>query len=119
MYCCNLQRITAIIGKQITWEKIQVPRRMTRHFGPDPPTTYRDPNISPVQDGGFASRPAQANGTAQTKETAVNLPLRSRDPDNFSFCRELESGVSDLSGKSSSGGDDKKDYCLSEPKVSR
>lgn len=42
-----LQRMAALTGKPITWEKVQVPTETTRHRGPDPPTTHR-----PTQDSG-------------------------------------------------------------------
>lgn len=116
----SLQRIAALTGRPITWEKIEVPRRRTsrlrqRHCGPDPPTTYTDPITSPVQDNGHALASETANQKAQTKDPALTLPLgphghlKSHDPDDLSTCSDLESGVADLSSRSSSGGDDRKD----------
>uniref|UniRef100_UPI003AAB719B myotubularin-related protein 7b n=1 Tax=Centroberyx gerrardi TaxID=166262 RepID=UPI003AAB719B len=102
------ERIAALTGKPITWEKIQVPRRRTsqlrqRHRGPDPPTTHAPPTAGP----------APASGPP--KDPALTLPLgpavqvKGRDPDDLSTCSDLESGVADLSSRSSSGGDDGKD----------
>lgn len=117
----SLQRIAALTGKPITWEKIEVPRRRRtshlrqRHCGPDPPTTYTDPITSPVQDNGHALYSAPASGKAQTKDPTLTLPLwphthlKSHDPDDLSVCSDLESGVGDLSSRSSGGGDDRKD----------
>lgn len=109
-------------GKPITWEKVKVARRRTchlrqRHCGPDPPTTYKDlePITSPAQDDSHALSSEPANQKAQTKDPALTLPLgphtqhKSHDPDDLSTCSDLESGVADLSSRSSSGGDDRKD----------
>lgn len=114
------ERIAALTGKPIMWEKIKVPQRKTsrqrqRHCGPDPPTTYTDPITSPAQDNGHALSSEPANQKAQTKDPALTLPLgppvqlKSHDPDDLSTCSDLESGVADLSSRSSSGGDDGKD----------
>lgn len=116
----SLQRIAALTGKQITWEKIEVPRRRTshlrqRHCGPDPPTTFTDPITSPVQDNGHALCSAPTNGKTQITNPAFTLPLepdthfKTHNPDDLSACSDLESGVADLSSRSSSGGDDRKD----------
>ncbi|XP_040001636.1 myotubularin-related protein 7b isoform X2 [Xiphias gladius] len=117
------ERIVALTGKPIMWEKIEVPRRRTshlrqRHRGPDPPTTYTGPITSPAQDNGHAVSSEPANQKAQTKEPALTLPigpqaqLKSHDPDDLSTCSDLESGVADLSSRSSSGGDYGKDLDL-------
>ncbi|XP_035515398.1 myotubularin-related protein 7-like [Morone saxatilis] len=114
------ERIAALTGKPITWEQIKVPRRRTsrlqpRHCGPDPPTTYTDPITSPAQDNGHTLSSEPANQKAQTKDPVLILPLgphthlKSHDPDDLSTCSDLESGVADLSSRSSSGGDDRKD----------
>lgn len=116
----SLQRIAALTGKQIRWEKIEVPRRRTSHLRqrscrPDPPTTYTDPISSPAQDKGHALSSEPANQKAQTKDPVLTMPLgphthlKSHDPDDLSSCSDLESGVADLSSHSSSGGDDGKD----------
>lgn len=116
----SLQRIAALTGKPITWEKIEVPRRRTshlrqRHCGPDPPTTYTDPITSPAQDGSHAVSSEPAGQTAQTKDHALTLliephtQLKSHNPEDLSTCSDLESGVADLSSRSSSGGDYGKD----------
>lgn len=100
------------------WEKIEVPRRKTsylqrRHCGPDPPTTSTDPITS--QDNSRALSSAPAKGNALTKDPTLTLPLgphshlKSHNPDDLSTCSDLESGVGDLSSRSSSGGDDRKD----------
>ncbi|XP_049901542.1 myotubularin-related protein 7-like [Epinephelus moara] len=114
------ERIAALTGKPITWEKVSVPRRRTsqlrqKHCGPDPPTTYTDPITSPAQDNGHALSSEPANRKTQTKDPDLTLPLRahaqlkSHNPDDLSTCSDLESGVADLSSRSSSGGDDGKD----------
>lgn len=114
------QRIAALTGQPITWEKITVPRRRTshlrqKHCGPDPPTTYRDSFTSPAKDKSQADSSVAANHQAQTKDPALTLPLglhshlKSHDPDDLSTCSDLESGVADLSSRSSSGGEDRKD----------
>ncbi|XP_069024536.1 phosphatidylinositol-3-phosphate phosphatase MTMR7-like isoform X1 [Embiotoca jacksoni] len=114
------ERIAALSGRPITWEKIQVPRRSTsrlqpRHSGPDPPTTYTDPITSPAPDDGHALSSQPANQKAPPTDPALTLPLgphtqlKSHDPDDLSTCSDLESGVADLSSRSSSGGDDGKD----------
>ncbi|XP_037620770.1 myotubularin-related protein 7-like isoform X1 [Sebastes umbrosus] len=109
------ERIAALTGKPITWEKIEVPRRRTSHLrqmrcGPDPPTTYTDPISSPAQDNGHALCSEAANQKTQTKDPDLTLPLgphtqlKSHNPDDLSTCSDLESGVADLSS-----GDDGKD----------
>uniref|UniRef100_A0A671UR73 Myotubularin related protein 7b n=1 Tax=Sparus aurata TaxID=8175 RepID=A0A671UR73_SPAAU len=114
------ERIAALTGQPITWEKITVPRRRTshlrqKHCGPDPPTTYRDSFTSPAKDKSQADSSVAANHQAQTKDPALTLPLglhshlKSHDPDDLSTCSDLESGVADLSSRSSSGGEDRKD----------
>lgn len=107
------------MGKPITREKVEVPRRTTsrlrqRHSGPDPPAAFPDPITSPAQD----TETANQNKT-QSKDSALTLPLRphtqqlkGHDPDDLSACSDLESGVADLSSRSSSGGDDGKDVDL-------
>lgn len=114
------QRVAALTGKPITWEKIEVRRRRTsrlrlRHCGPDPPSTYSDPITSPAQDNSHTLSSEPANQEAQTKEPALTLqlgphaPLKGHEPDDLSACSDLESGVADLSSRSSSGGDYSKD----------
>ncbi|XP_042083762.1 myotubularin-related protein 7-like [Haplochromis burtoni] len=114
------ERIAELTGKPITWEKIEVPRRRTsclpqRHSGPDPPTLYREPIASLAQDSSHTISSAPANQKTHTKEPALSLPLgphaqlKSHDPDDLSTCSDLESGVADLSSRSSSGGDVGKD----------
>ncbi|XP_006806637.1 myotubularin-related protein 7-like [Neolamprologus brichardi] len=114
------ERIAELTGKPITWEKIEVPRRKTscllhRHSGPDPPTLYREPIASLAQDSSHTLSSAPANQKTHTKEPALSLPLgphaqlKSHDPDDLSTCSDLESGVADLSSRSSSGGDVGKD----------
>lgn len=39
-----LQRITALTGKPITWEKVQVPKETTRHCRPEPPPLTEPPS---------------------------------------------------------------------------
>lgn len=115
-----MQRIAELTGKPITWEKIEVPRRRTsclpqRHSGPDPPTLYRESIASLAQDSSHTLSSAPANQKTHTKEPALSLPLgphtqlKSHDPDDLSTCSDLESGVADLSSRSSSGGDVGKD----------
>lgn len=116
----SLQRMAALTGKIITWEKIEVPRRMTshlqqRHCGPDPPTTYSNPVTSSAQDNGHTRSAEPANQKAQTMNTTLTLPLglqshlKNHNIDDLSTCSDLESGVADLSSRSSTGGDDGKD----------
>lgn len=120
--CCvvSLQRIAVLTGKPIMWEKIDVPRRRTshprqRHCAPNPPTTFTDPITSPVQDNGHALRSASTKWQTQLMNPAFTLPVgpdanfKTYEPDDLSACSDLESGVADLSSRSSSGGDDRKD----------
>ncbi|KAG7235901.1 hypothetical protein INR49_002099 [Caranx melampygus] len=114
--CVQISRIAVLTGQPITWEKIEVPRRRRtthlpqRHCGPDPPTIYTDPITSSAQDTGQA-----ANQKAQTKNPTLNLQiepqsqLKSHDLEDLSTCSDLESGVADLSSRSSSSGDYTKD----------
>lgn len=44
-----------------------------------------------------------------TRPSGPPVQVRSHDPDDLSSCSDLESGVADLSSRSSSGGDDSKD----------
>lgn len=114
----SVQRIAALTGKPIMWEKIEVSRRRTsrlqqRHCGPDPPTTSLDHVASPAQDNGHILSSKAGNQKAQTKVLTLPLgphtKLKSHDPDDLSTCSDLESGVADLSSRSSSGGDYGKD----------
>lgn len=119
MFVFFLQRIVALTGKPIMWEKIEIPRRRTsylrqRHCGPDPPTTHTDPFTSPVQDNDHGFFSAPTNRKADTMASPLTLPLitnnhKNHDPEDFSACSDLESGVADLSSRSSCGGDDRKD----------
>lgn len=80
-----------------------------RHCGPDPPSTYTDPVTSSEQDNGPTLFSEPANQGDQAKEPALTLPLgphtqlKTYDPD------DLESGVADLSSRSSSSGEYGKD----------
>ncbi|XP_076001489.1 phosphatidylinositol-3-phosphate phosphatase MTMR7-like [Genypterus blacodes] len=114
------ERIAALTGKPIILEKIQVPRRRTsqmrqRYCGPDPPSTYTYPITSPVQVNNHTLSSKPANQKALMKDHRLTRPsgpsvqVRSHDPDDLSGCSDLESGVADLSSRSSSGGDDSKD----------
>ncbi|XP_026214615.1 myotubularin-related protein 7b isoform X1 [Anabas testudineus] len=114
------ERITALTGKPIMWEKIEVSRKRTsrlrlRHCGPDPPSTYTHSITSPAHNNSHTLSFKTANQEAQTKEPALTLPLRphthlkGHDPGDLSTCSDLESGVADLSSRSSSGGDYSKD----------
>ncbi|XP_044045644.1 myotubularin-related protein 7-like isoform X2 [Siniperca chuatsi] len=113
------ERIAALTGKPITWEKIEVPRRTShlrqRHCRPDPTTTYTDPITSPAPVNGHALSSEPVNQKAQTKDPTLTLclglhtHLKSHDPDGLSTCSDLESGVADLSSRSSSSGEDGKD----------
>lgn len=101
------KRIAALTGRPITREKLQIPRRRRRRTdspqqrlcGPDPPPTYTEPNQSP---GG-----RKASDTAWTLKTSVCH--KSHEPEDSSACSDLESGVADLSSRSSCGGEDRKD----------
>ncbi|KAM6940679.1 myotubularin-related protein 7b [Xenentodon cancila] len=108
------ERIAALTGKPIMWEKINIPRRRTnqlrqRRGGPDPPTTYTEPISRPVSamSHGPASQNSQSLDSALLSPLA--LQLQSLDAEELSACSDLESGVADLSSRSSSGGDDGKD----------
>ncbi|KAM3865052.1 myotubularin-related protein 7b [Diretmus argenteus] len=113
------ERLAALTGKPITWKKTRVPRRTSqswlRYRGPDPPTTYTYPITSPAQAYTHALASDSANRKAPTTDLALTLPLgppvqaKARNPDDLSACSDLESGVGDLSSRSSSGGDDNKD----------
>ncbi|XP_020788650.1 myotubularin-related protein 7b isoform X1 [Boleophthalmus pectinirostris] len=97
------ERIAALSGRPITWEKIDVPRRKInqsylRFCGPDPPTTYHYPITSSDPDRTDKLCHVPANQTPP-------LQVKGQDPDEFS---DLESGVADLS-RSSSGCDYSKD----------
>ncbi|XP_032390613.1 myotubularin-related protein 7 isoform X2 [Etheostoma spectabile] len=119
------ERIAALTGKPITWEKIEVPRRRTSHLrqthsGPDPPTTYTDTITSPAQDNGHTLSSKPANQKTPTQDLSLTLPLRphtqlkSPNPDDHSTRSNLESGMADLSSCSSSRRDNGKDPNLDE-----
>ncbi|KAM4750736.1 myotubularin-related protein 7b isoform 2-T2 [Anableps anableps] len=101
------ERIAALTGEPIRWEKTAVPRRRSsrlphRHSGPDPPTSYCEPITSSELKN---SHLLSANQKAQGADPAPSGPqLRSPDVED-----DLESGVADLSSRSSCGGDDSKD----------
>ncbi|XP_029356200.1 myotubularin-related protein 7b isoform X2 [Echeneis naucrates] len=110
------ERIAALTGRPIVWEKTEVLKRRTthlqqRHLGPDPPTSY----IQPITGHGQAVALKQANQMALNKEPNLYLPtechskLKDHDPDDCSTCSDRESGVADLRSRSSSGGDYAKD----------
>lgn len=118
--CCRVspKRIAALTGKPITREKLQIPRRrrtdslQQRPCGPDPPSTYTEPNPHRHRDNGAASF---ASGLASNMASTLTLPLKtsvchkSLEQEDFSACSDLESGVADLSSRSSCGGEDRKD----------
>ncbi|XP_035027081.2 LOW QUALITY PROTEIN: myotubularin-related protein 7-like [Hippoglossus stenolepis] len=98
------ERLAALKGKPITWEKIEVQRRVTsrlrqRHCGPDPPTTYTDPSPAVHRTKPQNQHPAFALSIKPCSQ------LKCQDPDDLSTCSDLESGVADLSSRSSGGGD--------------
>lgn len=70
-----LQRITALTGKPITWEKLQVPTETTRDCGPDPPTTHRTPISRLAQDGAYDLCPVGATGRALLHQEPDHLSL--------------------------------------------
>ncbi|XP_034716433.1 myotubularin-related protein 7-like isoform X2 [Etheostoma cragini] len=89
------ERIAALTGKPIMWEKIEVPKRRTSHLlqthsGPDPPTTYTDTIPSPAQDNGDTLSSKPANQKTPTQNLDLTLPLRpntqlkSPNPDDHS-----------------------------------
>ncbi|KAM4584926.1 phosphatidylinositol-3-phosphate phosphatase MTMR7-like isoform 1-T1 [Odontesthes bonariensis] len=107
------EKIAALTGKPITWENIEVPRRTRhlryRHSGPDPPT-FADPITSPAHENTRTLSSEPANRKAQTQDPSHSPPVGLQlDPEDLSACSDLESGVADLSSRSSSGGDDSKD----------
>uniref|UniRef100_A0A672FMH1 Myotubularin related protein 7b n=1 Tax=Salarias fasciatus TaxID=181472 RepID=A0A672FMH1_SALFA len=106
------ERIAALIGKPITWEKVEVKRRRRRtdllwprHSGPDPPTACTDPTPSPpsVHQGPPDHRPHTKEDPALTLPIGQHASHKGHDPDDLSACSDLESGVADLSSRSSSG----------------
>ncbi|XP_061628087.1 myotubularin-related protein 7b isoform X5 [Phyllopteryx taeniolatus] len=110
------ERITVLTGKPIMWEKVVVKRRtphvQQRHCGPDPTTTYTIPVTSPAQDHRSF---VPANQNAKVKDPALSLPLgqtiqvKHLNTDDISISSDLESGVADLSSRSSSAGEECKD----------
>lgn len=118
--CCRFspKRIAALTGKPIMWEKLQIPRRrrtdslQQRPCGPDPPSTYTEPNQYRDKDNGatfFASRTASKMASTLTLPLKTNVCHKSHEQEDFSACSDLESGVADLSSRSSCGGEDRKD----------
>ncbi|KAM6940422.1 phosphatidylinositol-3-phosphate phosphatase MTMR7-like [Xenentodon cancila] len=94
----HLERIAALTGKPVMWEKINIPRRRTnqlrqRRGGPDPPTTYTEPISKPVS--AMSHEPASQN--SQSLDSAplspLALQLQSLDLEELSACSDLESGV--------------------------
>uniref|UniRef100_A0A1A8GEV9 Myotubularin related protein 7b n=1 Tax=Nothobranchius korthausae TaxID=1143690 RepID=A0A1A8GEV9_9TELE len=109
------ERIRALTGKPIMWEKIEVLRRTTghlqqRHRGPDPPSTQSEPKpISPLSNPPICSSDP-ATQKAHRRDSAPSGPLGLQlDLEDLFACSDLESGVADLSSRSSSGADDSKD----------
>ncbi|XP_054882396.1 myotubularin-related protein 7-like [Poeciliopsis prolifica] len=93
------ERLAALTGEPIRWEKTAAARSSSSrlpvtHSGPDPPTRYSGPIGS--------SKPA--NQGAQRVDSAPSGSPRSPDVED-----DLESGVADLSSRSSCGGEDGKD----------
>lgn len=116
----GLQRIAALTGEPIASQRVAVPRKRTsharqRHCGPDPPTTYANPFTGPSRENGHTPSSASANQKAPAGDPILTLPLgqhphaKRRDLDDLSAGSDLESGVADLSSRSSSGGEDRKD----------
>ncbi|XP_015226930.1 PREDICTED: myotubularin-related protein 7-like [Cyprinodon variegatus] len=112
------ERIAALTGKPITLEKTEVPRRRTsrlpqRHSGPDPPTFYSEPSTNSLLQNSRLHSSELANQRPPQGGSASSGPsgqqLRSPDGEDVSACSDLESGVADLSSRSSCGGDDSKD----------
>ncbi|XP_038144132.1 myotubularin-related protein 7b [Cyprinodon tularosa] len=112
------ERIVALTGKPITLEKTEVPRRRTsrlpqRHSGPDPPTFYSEPSTNSLLQNSRLHSSELANQRPPRGGSASSGPsgqqLRSPDREDVSACSDLESGVADLSSRSSCGGDDNKD----------
>ncbi|XP_075870593.1 myotubularin-related protein 7b isoform X1 [Nelusetta ayraudi] len=112
------ERIAALTGKPITWEKLQIPRRrrtdslQQRPCGPDPPSTYTEPDQYPDTDNSatfFSNRKAPNVASTLTMPLKTNVCHKSQEQEDFSICSDLESGVADLSSRSSCGGEDRKD----------
>lgn len=109
-----MQRISALTGKPIMWEKVVVKRRtrhtQQRHCGPDPPSTYTIPVTSPAQDHRTTG---PANQNAKVKDpgltTSVSQPIQVKPLNADGISSDLESGVADLSSRSSSAGEEAKD----------
>ncbi|MEQ2188665.1 hypothetical protein GOODEAATRI_017321, partial [Goodea atripinnis] len=112
------ERIAALTGKPIMWEKMEAPRRRSsrlphRHSGPDPPTSYSEAITNSELQNSHLCSSELANQRAQRADSAfsglLGQQLRSPDVEDVSACSDLESGVADLSSRSSCGGDDSKD----------
>ncbi|XP_047220662.1 myotubularin-related protein 7b isoform X1 [Girardinichthys multiradiatus] len=112
------ERITVLTGKPIMWEKMEAPWRRSsrlphRHSGPDPPTSYSEAVTSSELQNSHLCSSELANQRAQRADSAfsglLGQQLRSPDVEDVSACSDLESGVADLSSRSSCGGDDSKD----------
>lgn len=117
-FCFSPQRIAALTGRPITWERLQIPRRrrtdslQQRPCGPDPPSTYTQPDHHPDTDHSatvFPNRKAPGMASTLTLPLKTNLGHKSQEQEDFSACSDLESGVADLSSRSSCGGEDRKD----------
>ncbi|XP_056135639.1 myotubularin-related protein 7b [Lampris incognitus] len=105
------ERIAALMGKPMTWEKVAVQRRkisqlQQKYCGPDPPTTYIYPITSPAPNYDPTCASESISHMAPPKDL---VQIKGPENDDFSTCSDLESGVADLSSRSSSGGDDNKD----------
>lgn len=108
------QKIQVLTGKRITWTEVQVPRRTRRlpqrHSGPDPPGSCSEPTAGPALQNSHVCSSDPANQKALSRDSAPSgSPGLHLDLEDRSACSDLESGVADLSGRSSSGGDDSKD----------
>lgn len=117
-FCFPPKRIAALTGRPITWEKLQIPRRrrtdslQQRPCGPDPPSTYTEPDQYPDTDNSatfFSNRKAPNVASTLTLPLKTNVCHKSQEQEDFSACSDLESGVADLSSRSSCGGEDRKD----------
>lgn len=100
-------------------EKLQIPRRrrrtdslQQRQCGPDPPSTYTEPNQYSGADKDAASSFSRKVAPTLTLPLKTDVCHHSREPGDSSACSDLESGVADLSSRSSCGGEDRKDADL-------
>lgn len=105
------QRIAALKGKPTNGTGLQRKTNKVCEEGcrVGPPSGQPVTTTSPTQDHCPSLTPGHKR---EPQGPALILPLgppKAPDPDDLSACSDVESGVADLSSRSSSGGDDGKD----------